>query len=89
MSPRALLLFLLLIMEIGMLLMAAFYLRRRRMGWLDYLAWGIVAVALPVLGPFLVIAFHPGEARFSRTADCSHGGCAPRLRVDDRSVGSR
>ena len=47
----------------GMELLAAFYLRQRRMPVLTYLGWGLLAVLLPVLGPFLVILSQPGSPR--------------------------
>ena len=89
MSARAFLLVMLLITEIGMLLMAALFLSGRRgLGWLDYLAWVLVALVLPVIGPLLVIAFRPGVPR---NAPAREEGRLPsdpprRLRVDDRSV---
>lgn len=46
---------------------AIFYLRYRRAILLEYLLWGTVALVLPVLGPFLVIAARPGpRKRFRR-----------------------
>ena len=89
MSPRSFLLLMLLIMEIGMLLMAALFLiGRRSLGWLDYLAWALVALLLPVLGPFLVIAFRPGEPRDApaREEGRPPSGPSRRLRMDDPSV---
>ena len=54
----------LLVMDVvGMYALAVFYLTRRRMSWRQYLGWGLVAVIFPLLGPFLVIASHPGERR--------------------------
>lgn len=55
--------FLLLLDIFGMALLAAFYLRRRNLDWPEYLGWGILAVVLPILGPFLVIVLHPGRVR--------------------------
>ena len=46
---------------IGMALLAAFYLRRRRLSLTGYLAWGLLAFLLPAVGPFIVILAHPGE----------------------------
>ncbi len=48
---------------VGMFALAAVYLRQRRLPWHQYLGWGLVALLVPVFGPFLVIASHPGEAR--------------------------
>ena len=44
-------------------LLAAFYLRSRRLSFLQYLAWGLLIVLAPMLGPFLAIVFRPGQAR--------------------------
>lgn len=53
-----------LILDIaGMLTLSLVYLARRRMAWHQYLSWGLLALVLPILGPFLVIANHPGERR--------------------------
>jgi len=42
---------------------AMFYLRHRRVTPLEYLFWGTLALALPALGPFFVIAARPGPRR--------------------------
>lgn len=47
--------------QIGMMVLAVFYLRRRVMPGISYLLWGLLAVSLPILGPYLVIAARPGE----------------------------
>ena len=47
----------------GMALLAAFYLRRREMSTGAYVAWGLLALLVPLLGPFLVILNHPGHLR--------------------------
>jgi hypothetical protein len=54
---------LLILCMAGMALLAAFYLRRREMTTRAYLAWGLLALLLPLLGPFLVILNHPGRLR--------------------------
>jgi hypothetical protein len=54
---------LLILCMAGMALLAAFYLRRREMTTRAYLAWGLLALLLPLLGPFLVILNHPGHLR--------------------------
>jgi hypothetical protein len=54
---------LLIVCMAGMALLAAFYLRRRMMSTRAYLAWGLLALLLPLLGPFLVILNHPGHLR--------------------------
>ena len=48
---------------VGMALLAAFYLRGRRMSLWAYLIWGLVAVLIPAIGPFIVILTHPGESK--------------------------
>lgn len=45
---------------VALALLALFYLRQRRMSRVAFLAWGMVAVFVPVLGPFLVISRRPG-----------------------------
>jgi Kef-type K+ transport system membrane component KefB len=63
MNGEAVLQVLLVMDVVGMFALAVFYLARRRMRWHQYLGWGLVAVIFPLLGPFLVIASHPGERR--------------------------
>ncbi len=46
---------------LAMYIMAMLYLRRRRLSMGQLLAWGILALLLPALGPFLVLLFQPGE----------------------------
>jgi hypothetical protein len=46
-----------------MALLAAFYLRERRLGLTTYLVWGLLIVCIPLLGPFLVILIRPGNPR--------------------------
>ena len=57
---------LLLLDILAMSALAVFYLRRRPLPWLAFLAWGLLAVLVPVLGPFLVVACRPGSARRAR-----------------------
>ena len=52
---------LLVLCILGMALLAAIYLRRRKMSLVEYIGWGLVIVLLPVLGPFLVIVYQPGQ----------------------------
>jgi hypothetical protein len=52
---------LLVICVLGMALLAALYLRRREMTIAEYIGWGLLAVLLPLLGPFLVILYRPGK----------------------------
>lgn len=54
---------LLLLDIIGLALLAIFYLRHRPISALAFLGWGLLAVLVPLLGPFLVIAARPGSTR--------------------------
>ncbi len=54
---------------VGMALLAAFYLRGRRLSFIGYLAWGLVALLIPAIGPFIVILAHPGVRRASGVGD--------------------
>jgi hypothetical protein len=51
---------------VGMALLAIFYLRQRRMPFHEYLTWGLLAIFVPVFGPFWVIYTHPGRAAWPR-----------------------
>jgi hypothetical protein len=42
------------------------YLRYRRCSALEYLLWGTLALVVPVLGPFFVIAARPGPRKPAR-----------------------
>jgi hypothetical protein len=44
-----------------MALVAILYLRQRRLPLIGYACWGLVALLIPFMGPFLVIMSHPGE----------------------------
>jgi hypothetical protein len=46
---------------IAMALLSLIFLRQRQMNWTAYLGWGLLAVLVPVIGPFLVIVNRPGE----------------------------
>ncbi len=48
------------------LILAALFLRGRKMSTFSYLLWGVLAIVLPLLGPYLVIASRPGKARKRR-----------------------
>ncbi|HEX9017938.1 MAG TPA: hypothetical protein VF806_02055 [Anaerolineaceae bacterium] len=50
----------LLMNTVVMGLLALLYLRQRRMSWIAYFGWGLLALLVPVLGPFLVISNRPG-----------------------------
>lgn len=51
----------LLVDIIALALLSLIYLRQRRMSWQAYCCWGLLAMLIPVLGPFLVISNRPGE----------------------------
>lgn len=44
----------------GMVMISISYLRQRKLSTLAFLLWGLLALMLPVLGPYLVIASRPG-----------------------------
>jgi hypothetical protein len=48
---------------IAMYVIAMLYLRRRRLGLGAYLFWGLFALSIPALGPFLVILTRPGSIK--------------------------
>ncbi len=48
---------------LSMAILAAFYLRSRKLSPLAYAAWGLLALVLPLIGPFLVIWLRPGGNR--------------------------
>jgi len=52
---------LLFVVLFGMLMVAVLYLRQRKLSKLAYVLWGILALILPVVGPYIVIASQPGE----------------------------
>jgi hypothetical protein len=61
-SPDSIRLLILLCMVVmGML--AAFSLRRRELPIRVYAFWGLVAVLIPLIGPFIVIWIQPGNKR--------------------------
>ncbi len=45
----------------GMAVLAVFYLRQRRMSFREYIGWGLLALCVPLFGPFWVIYSHPGK----------------------------
>ncbi len=47
----------------AMFCLAMFYLRRRPLTWYQFTVWGLFALIVPVLGPFLVILARPGQTR--------------------------
>lgn len=48
---------------IGMLVFAVLFLQKRKLSTFSYVLWGLLAIMLPILGPYLVIAMRPGEPR--------------------------
>ena len=44
-------------------LLAVLFLRGRQSTVYEYLLWGLLALLLPVLGPYLVIVSRPGQVR--------------------------
>ena len=75
MSVPEVLRILLFLVILTMAVLALMYLGRRRLETSAYLAWGLLAVLLPICGPFLVIALRPGRgrpipARVSRRRAC-------------------
>ena len=52
---------LLLACLLSMLILAALFLRRRDLTFMAYLGWGLLALLLPFIGPYLVIAARPGR----------------------------
>jgi hypothetical protein len=61
-SPDSMRLLLLLCM-LAMVLLAAFDLRRQNLPPLVYVFWGLVAILVPIAGPFAVIWIKPGNRR--------------------------
>ncbi len=54
------------LLVVDMLAMAALafvYLSQRRLSWVQFCSWGLLALMVPLLGPFLVILFRPGVWR--------------------------
>ena len=45
----------------GMLMIAVLYLRQRKLSTLAFVLWGVFALLLPIVGPYLVIVSRPGE----------------------------
>ncbi len=43
--------------------LAVFYLRQRKLSVKAYIGWGLLAILIPLIGPFLVIYCQPGESR--------------------------
>jgi hypothetical protein len=54
---------LLVLFLLAMTLLSVAYLHRRQMSFSSFALWGLLAVLLPALGPFLVIVLRPGTSR--------------------------
>jgi hypothetical protein len=52
-----------------MAFLAVFYLWQRKLSGLAFIMWGLVALVVPVLGPFLVIAARPGRWNKGKAGD--------------------
>ena len=48
---------------VAMFVLAILYLRRRPLTGIQFAAWGLFALLIPALGPFLVILARPGNYR--------------------------
>lgn len=48
---------------VAMYILAMFYLRRRKISLGEYTFWGLFALFVPALGPFLVIISRPGNIK--------------------------
>ena len=70
---------------IAMYVLAMLYLRRRRLGLGAYLFWGLFALSIPALGPFLVILTRPGNIKQDpqKTGAGGHPGLARQGRQRD------
>jgi hypothetical protein len=55
---------LLLVCMLTLAILAIFYLRQRNLTYLAYFFWGVIAILVPIIGPFVVIWMKPGEQLF-------------------------
>lgn len=53
--------FLLVFTAMAMMVLAMAYLRHKSMNWSTFLLWGLLAIGVPYIGPFLVIALRAGQ----------------------------
>jgi hypothetical protein len=60
----------LLVDIVAMALLAFFFLRQRRLSMREYILFGLLALLVPLLGPFMVIIFRPGESRNLHKSAC-------------------
>lgn len=56
---------LLAVFLVTMYVLAVLYLRQRRLSLGAYIFWGLFALVVPALGPFLVILLWPGTGVYS------------------------
>ena len=54
---------LLLLVLFALYALAILYLSRRPLTPIQFAAWGLFALLVPVLGPFIVLLTHPGQKR--------------------------
>jgi len=52
---------------VGMYVLAMLYLRRQPLTFSQYTLWGLFALLVPALGPFLVILLQPGKSAQRKT----------------------
>jgi hypothetical protein len=52
---------LLILSQLGMAGLAFLFLRTRALTLAEYMAWGLFALLVPFIGPFLVILLKPGQ----------------------------
>lgn len=69
-----------------MALLAIAYLSQRRLEWRDFCAWGMLAVFVPLLGPFVVILCRPGTWRTPPAADIPPFGVAGLREMSNRAL---
>jgi hypothetical protein len=48
---------------LAMLALSMFFLRGRELSTRQYVLWGLLALTVPFLGPYLVIVYRPGTQR--------------------------
>ena len=60
--------FLLIAVIVVLFILAMLSLRRRKVGLLEFCCLGLLALLVPLLGPFLVIALRPGRPRAAAPA---------------------
>jgi hypothetical protein len=51
---------------LGMAILATLSLRQRKMPVSAYIGWGLIAILLPLVGPFIILLVRPGEGRQAR-----------------------